>query len=103
VNTMVAWLLLGVGGAICLINCYLSFLRRPLLRLRGQTEESYRPVSGFPLVGSLLVALSLLALHSRTGVVSAAVVLMLVDTGGIHWFIGSMIHRYVRARGERAS
>jgi hypothetical protein len=78
-----------------------------LHRLRGRAEGTYRPVSGFPLVGSLLVAISLVLLHANTVALSVALVLMLVDTGGIHWFFGSMIHRHFRARtdgtkGERA-
>jgi len=100
VNVIVAGLLLGVGGAICLINFYTSFLRHPLHRLRGREEEAYRPVSGFPLVGSFLVAVSLVALHVHAAILSVTIVLMLVDTGGIHWFVGSMIHRAFLARGR---
>ena len=92
------WILFGLGSLLCVTNFYLSFLRYPLHRLRGLPDESYRWVSGFPLFGSLFVAISLFGLHDIPAMIPVAVVLMLIDTGGIHWFIGSMIYQFVHEK-----
>lgn len=92
------WILFGLGALLCFANFYLSFLRYPLHRLRGLSKESYHWVSGFPLFGSLFVALSLFGLHDIAAMIPVAIVLMLIDTGGIHWFVGSMIYQFVHER-----
>ena len=55
-------------------------------------------MSGFPLFGSLFVALSLFGLHDIAAMIPVAIVLMLIDTGGIHWFVGSMIYQFVHEK-----
>jgi hypothetical protein len=87
-----SWIAFGVGGFLCAANFYLSFVRYPLHRLRGGSHESYRWVSGIPLFGSLFVALSLFQLCATPLLLPAGVALILADTGGIHWFIGTMIY-----------
>ncbi len=94
-RTVLSWLAFSLGGLVCLTNFYLSFLRYPLHRLRGLPRESYRWVSGIPLFGSLFVGLSLLVLHSLPGILPAAIVLIAIDTGGIHWFVGTTIYHSV--------
>jgi hypothetical protein len=69
-----------------------------LHRLRGLPRESYQWVSGFPLLGSLLVALSMIGLHQIPGMIPVAIALILIDTGGIHWFVGSLIYRWLRKK-----
>jgi hypothetical protein len=93
--TNLSWILFGLGALFCLINFYISFLRYPLHRLRGLSKESYHWVSGFPLVGTLCVALSLGGLHEVPGMIPAVIVLILMDTGGLLWFIGVMIFQSV--------
>jgi len=80
------------------MNFYLSFLRYPLHRLRGLPKDSYRWVSGFPLFGSLFVALSLIGLHEVSWMIPVAIVLILTDPGGIHWFVGSVIYQLVHEK-----
>ena len=92
VSALVAWAGFIVGGWLCALNFYLSFLRYPVHRLRGLPKESYRWVSGIPLFGSAFVALSLLCLYSSSAVLLAGIVLIAIDTGGIHWFAGTMIY-----------
>lgn len=92
------WILFGLGALLSVTNLYLSFLRHPLHRLRGLPEESYYRVSGFPLFGSLFIALSLIGLRDIPAMIPVAIVLMLIDTGGIHWFIGSMIYQFVHEK-----
>ncbi|MFQ5804069.1 MAG: hypothetical protein ACE5JQ_14355 [Candidatus Methylomirabilales bacterium] len=91
-----------VGGFSCALNFYLSFLRYPLHKLRRGGDVEYRWVSGIPVVGSLLVLMSLASLHLETWLLYAALILMLVDTGGIHWFLGTMLYEGIfkkRGRG----
>ena len=73
----IVWILFGLGALLCVTNFYFSFLRYALRRLRGLPKESYHSVSGFPLFGSLFVALSLLGLHDIPAMIPVATVLML--------------------------
>jgi hypothetical protein len=91
VLAVLAWIAFCVGAWLCATNCYLSFVRYPLHRLRGLTRESYHWVSGIPLFGTLFVALALLSLHSTPWILPAGVALILADTGGIHWCVGTLI------------
>ena len=101
VLTFISWAAFVVGGFVCLINFYLSWLSYPLHRLRGLSPESFRSHSGFPLIGSILVVVSLVGLHSESTVVPIAIGLIAIDTGGIHWFLGAQVYHawHTRHRG----
>ncbi len=43
-------------------------------------------------MGSVLVLMSLASLHLETWLLYTALTLMLVDTGGVHWFLGAMLY-----------
>ena len=86
-------MIFGLGALVCLINFYTSFLRYSLHRLRGLPRDSFRWVSGFPVVGSLLVALSFIWLHRLPLMIPVCIALVLIDTGGIHWFCGVMMYQ----------
>jgi len=88
-------ILLILGGFICCLNFYLSFLRYALYRMLGGVKGSYKWTSGFPLIGSLLVAISLLTYRQNTWILAAAIILIAIDTGGIHWFIGTVLYRSI--------
>ena len=103
VLTFISWVALVVGGVLCLLNFYLSWVRYPLHRLRRRSKESYHSASGAPLVGSLLVALSMLGLRSVTAVVPVAIALIVIDTGGIHWLLGGQIYHAWRAKSTAAN
>jgi hypothetical protein len=76
----------GVG--VSLLNFYLSFLRIPILRLRGR-EGGW--VSGLPVVGSGLLAwFAIWHLHSP-GWFWAGVAFAAIDTGGLHWFAAVLL------------
>jgi hypothetical protein len=92
-SAFLAWPAFVLGGSLCVLNFYLSFVSYPVHRLRGRSKESYRWVSGIPLVGSILVVLSLLHLHSLTALFAIGVALIAIDTAGIHWFVGTMIYQ----------
>ena len=90
---VLAWLALLVGGLVSTLNFYLSFCRYALHRIRGGSRESYRWVSGFPFVGSLLVALSIFRFYDAPWILAISLVLIAIDTGGIHWFVGVLIYQ----------
>lgn len=87
---ILAWALGLLGGFVCLLNFYLSFLRYPLFRLRGGRQEDWKWISGFPLVGSLFLAVAWFGWLRELDSVTLDVLawtLVVLDTGGIHWFI----------------
>jgi hypothetical protein len=90
---MLAWLAFLVGGLVSALNFYLSFCRYRVHRFRGGSRDSYRSVSGFPIVGSLLVALSIVRLYDVPWILVFALVLIGIDTGGIHWLAGVLIYQ----------
>ncbi|MEK6702304.1 MAG: hypothetical protein AABZ53_08575 [Planctomycetota bacterium] len=82
-------ILFAFGAFVTLTNVYLSFIRYPIHLARGGTRETYRWVSGVPIVGSLFLWISM-GLLASTGLKWLAGILSIFDTGGIHWFIGTM-------------
>jgi len=97
-----AGILLVIGGLICLFNFYLVFLRYPVYRLVGGNPAEYRFKPGIPLLGSLLTALSLIAFWSNPWLAAIAILLMLMDIDGLHWYILMYIYFEV-FRKRRAS
>ena len=85
--------LLAIGGWLCALNFYLSFLRYPFCRLFGQPHHW---VSGIPVFGSLLVLPALCFLPLSALLFWLAVVLAVLDTGGLHWFAGIMFWHWLR-------
>ena len=59
---IIAWLSLSLGALIACVNFYLSFLRYPIYRLLGRSQDQYRFVSGYPIAGTVLVVLAWLLL-----------------------------------------
>ena len=93
--------LLGLGGLVCCLNFYLSFLRYPIHRMMGGKKEDYHWVSGFPICGSLFVAISLLKFWHPPWLLTLGVLLILIDTGGFHWFAGTMFYCVVFLKQEK--
>jgi hypothetical protein len=83
---------------MCLWNFYLSFLRYPLFRLNGGKRDEFRWVSGLPLVGSALVAVAALCSLSEPRLLWPAIGLILIDTGGLHWFNGTVTYHWLLDR-----
>jgi hypothetical protein len=89
-----AYCLFGAGAYISLLNFYLSFVRLFVCRLR---QREYRFVSGFPLVGSLLLVASFFCFPSDHPMQPIALIVAAFDTGGIHWFCGTLLYHGLRA------
>jgi hypothetical protein len=94
-----ALLLLSLGTFITCINFYLSFIHYPIHRLRGRPREVYRFVSGIPELGSGLLWIAALLLTDHPPLMWAAISISLFDTGGLHWFLGTMLCMAMRQRG----
>ena len=90
--------LFALGAFFCGLNFYLSFLRAPLLRRKGVPPNEIRHVSGAPMIGSLFVLVGLPAVHAVPGLVPLGILLILIDTGGPHWFVGTMLFMAIRGR-----
>jgi fructose-1,6-bisphosphatase/inositol monophosphatase family enzyme len=93
----VAIALLVLGSLVSGLNFYLSFVRVPLHR-RLRPETPTRNVSGFPLVGSACLWLSMVLLGRAHVLFLPALAISFLDTGGIHWFLASQFIR--RPRGH---
>lgn len=74
------------GAVVCIANMYTSFLRYPVHLLLGKSRDSYKYVSGLPLIGGL-VLIGAWLLPQNIWLSSATTLLMLLDTGGISWFV----------------
>ena len=96
------FVVLAVGGFICGLNFYLSYIRYLLFRLAGRRAE-FRFISGVPIVGSLIVILSLVGFHLPRWAWIVGIALAALDTGGIHWFVGSVAwHEMKNAAGSKS-
>lgn len=91
----VAIVLCGIGCLVTALDFYLSFLRYPLHRLSGGTRENYRWVSGLPLFGSMFLWLGAAFLTEQPPLLWSALIVSLLDTGGLHWFIATMVWYHV--------
>ena len=94
-GTVLGWALLIVGASLSLLNFHLSFTRPLYHRLRRRRGE-YRFISGFPFIGSLLCLLSLPFFPTPSAPQLIAIIAALLDTGGIHWFIGALLWDQLR-------
>ena len=99
---IIAYILFGLGGFFCVLNFYLSFLRYPIHRLSGGDKKDIKWVSGAPLLGSLFVGISLLPHYETRWLLILGLALILIDTGGPHWFVATMVY-YAVFRKKRTS
>ena len=81
--------LVGVSLALLVagLNAYLAAVRPLLYRRARGSMEGFKNVSGLPLVGSLLALVGGLLGGGSVTYVALGVVALLLDTGGLPWFI----------------
>jgi hypothetical protein len=97
---VLAWCGLAFGGFIAMLNAFLSFGRRLILQFRGIPPEEQRHVSGFPMLGSLVLMLSAIPFFPQVWPSIVVTVLLLLDTGGPLWFLISTWHDVSLWTGE---
>ena len=78
---------LALGASIASLNLYSSFIRSWIYRFRHHSLEGYRYVSGFPVIGTVLVTLGILAGLGSKPIAAVALLVLTVDTGGLPWFL----------------
>ena len=85
-----------LGCLFCLVNIYTSWLRYPIHKyVFKKPDDEFKFVSGIPLLGSVFIVLALFLYSGNAILFWLGVVLALLDTGGIHWFIGTIIYASV--------
>jgi hypothetical protein len=92
---ILACCLFVVGAFMSILNFHLSFVRPLICRLR---RRECRFISGFPLLGSLLLVISFFCFPAEQAMRWVALAIALFDTGGIHWFGGTMLYHSLRGR-----
>ena len=83
---------LGAGGIICCFNLYVSHIRYWLHLLKRKPAEQFQWASGIPMIGSFLVIIAVGLARQNTVVLLVAASLLLIDTGGPVWLIGSYFY-----------
>ncbi|MDH4202365.1 MAG: hypothetical protein OEV87_05685 [Phycisphaerae bacterium] len=86
------------GSIISLMNFYLSFLRYPVYRLCGGKKEDYKWVSGIPLFGSAFILIGMAILRDAKWILVSGVIIALLDTAGLHWFLGTLVYHAIFKR-----
>jgi hypothetical protein len=89
------YLCLCVAAVFATINFYLSFLRAPIYKLLGRDCPN---VSGIPLIGNLFVLVAMLLVERTAAVWMIATLLILIDTGGLPWFLLTVSWMTLRAQ-----
>jgi hypothetical protein len=82
---IVGYVLYVLGGFISCINFYSSFLRYYVYKLTGKMDK-YRFESGIPLFGFLAV-IGMLFMPKSFLINFLVFIFLIIDTGGIQWFV----------------
>lgn len=72
---------------LALLNFYLSFIRPWVLLRRHGSLDGIPHVSGFPILGTLLVFLGGAYGFAALGTSLLGIVALVLDTGGLPWFL----------------
>jgi hypothetical protein len=75
------------AAVIGAFNFTFSFVRPLLYRLIHGSREGYQHISGFPGVGTLIVVVGVLLSFGDIITASVGLLVLLIDTGGLPWFI----------------
>jgi hypothetical protein len=87
------YIIFAMGSLISLLNFYLSFLRYGVYKL---LKKECKWESGIPLFGSLFLFVSLMFLYKNLWILILGIALILIDTGGILWFVAIMTYYKIR-------
>jgi hypothetical protein len=79
--------LMIAAAVVAVLNFYLSFIRPRLFSLRRGSMDGYRHVSGFPMIGTVLLSLGAVFSFGAIGSALIGLVAFALDTGGSVWFV----------------
>jgi hypothetical protein len=79
--------LVALGTIVATLNFYLSFIRGFLYRLRQGATQGYRHISGFPLIGTLLIVAGAIINFGSVPTAVLGLITIILDTGGAVWFL----------------
>jgi len=77
---------ISIGIFFSILNFYLSFI-----------EKKRNKASGIPMLGSFILIISLFFINNNY-LFYIIIVSILIDTGGIHWFISIILWEYFKER-----
>jgi len=83
---IILYLSISIGIFFSVLNFYLSFI-----------EKKEYKTSGIPLLGSLTLFISLFFINNNY-LFYIIIIFMLMDTGGIHWFIVNILYNYFMSK-----
>ena len=95
---IVAYILFAMGSCFCVLNFHRSFLRYPWFRFRGGNKDEFHFVSAVPFIGSAIVVGALLIPGSPPWLIVIGVLIAAIDTGGVHWCVGTLTFMWIRER-----
>ena len=86
------WALFALAGYFCALNFYITFFRFRVHRWRGLPSESFKFISGIPILGSLVLYLLVRYTPLPPALYYVGIVLICLDTGGIHWGVANLLY-----------
>ncbi|MFN4118051.1 hypothetical protein [Acidovorax sp.] len=82
---------LGLAGAFAALNLYLSFIRPWIYSLQTSgSMDGYKRASGAPLVGTLLVVISVMMGFGDWAIAAGGLLILALDVGGTPWFLAAV-------------
>ena len=81
--------LVGLALLIGLLNLWFAFGRRFVHLARGLEPGTYRPSSGLPVVGMILVLLGCAVSFGSPWTAALGLLALAIDTGGSPWFLAA--------------
>ncbi len=93
---MIPYLIYSFGSVLCVLNFYVSTLRKPLIRYAATENSTLRSVSRVPVLGTLFVLVGWSKLGGSPLLNATSLILILIDTGGPHWYFAASICASIR-------
>jgi ABC-type proline/glycine betaine transport system permease subunit len=88
----ILYISITIGIILSVMNFYISFLVKYI-------EKNNKIGSGIPILGSLLLFISLFFIKNNLMFYTISL-FALLDTGGIHWFIITILYYKIQNLGE---
>ena len=82
-----------LGLLVGVMNRYLSQVRPRLFWWRNGSRVGYRHVSGYPIVGTLLVVAAGLVGFGELPTAAVGLVALAIDNGGLPWYVIATWHQ----------